>query len=430
MERLLLLALLAVTVLCYEPFQVIFEWKSIDFQWPTDEERQNAVLHGDYIAANNFLSTVKFWKGKMYMTIPRWKDGVPVTLGVTSAKPMNGDTAPLLDPFPNWDMQKLGDCSAFQLVHSVEIDPKGRMWVLDTGRTTALHQENKGDCPARLVILDLEDNGKILHTYEFPDLIARRGVTYLNDIVLDHENGGMAYISDNGREDPGIIVYSLQNNTSWKIRHNSMKAEAEAVGFMVANTHVINPVHVDGIALSPASNRDRQIYYSPLSSFYLYSIPISALRDNVTNIDRYVKKLGRKSSQTDGMTMSATGVLYFGLLADDAIAMWDTKNTPSFNVGQRIISRDHMLTQWPDSFAFDDDGNFWCVTNMLQNFLNNRVNITVPNYRLIRTRAGVKSYQYYENGTAPEWPDFTAGADSVKFALATLLAAILVFVAK
>lgn len=128
--------------------------------------------------------------------------------------------------------------------------------------------------------------------------------------------------------------------------------------------------------------------------------------------------------------MSATGVLYFGLLADDVIAMWDTKNTSSFTVGQRIISRDHYYTQWPDSFAFDNDGNLWCVTNRLQNFLNNRVNIDTPNYRLLRIHLGVRSYQYYENGTAPEWPDINAGADSVKFALATLLAALLVFVAK
>ncbi|XP_029166728.1 protein yellow-like [Nylanderia fulva] len=429
MKRLLLLALLAVVVLCHEPFQVIFEWKSLDFEWPSEEERTAALVQGDYIAANNILTTVKFWRGKMYLTIPRWKDGVPVTLGVTSAKPVNGMTAPKLEPFPNWDMQKLGDCSAFQLVHSVEIDPKGRMWVLDTGRAR-FQQGTKYDCPARLVILDLEDNGKVLRSYEFPNQVARRGVTYLNDIVLDHENGGMAYITDNGHDDPGIIVYSLQNNTSWKIRHESMKADSDAIGFMVGKTHVHDAVHVDGIALSPASNDNRKIYYSPLSSFRLYSIPVSALRDNATNIAPYVKELGRKTSQTDGMAMSATGVLYFGLLADDAIAMWDTKAVAAFNTGQRIISRDHLLTQWPDSFAFDEDGNFWCVTNRLQNFLTSRVNVDQPNYRLIRTHVGVKNYQYYENGTAPGWPDFTAGADSVKLALATLLAAILVFVAK
>lgn len=174
----------------------------------------------------------------------------------------------------------------------------------------------------------------------------------------------------------------------------------------------------------------RQVYYSPLSSFHLYSVPVYALKNNITNIQQYVRELGRKSSQTDGMAMSATGVLYFGLLADDAIAMWDTKNSPSFTTGQRIISRDHKLTQWPDSFAFDEEGNFWCVTNMLQNFLNNRVNIDVPNYRFIKMRLGIRNYQYYENGTAPDLPDVTAAADSIRFAFAAVLPIILLLVMK
>lgn len=428
MKQLILLSLIVTVALGFEPFHVIFEWRSIDFEWPSEEERQYAGKHGDYIAANNFVTSVKFWKDKMYLTLPRWKDGVPVTLGVTSAEPVNS-TAPKLEAFPNWSMQKLGDCWAFQLVHSVEIDPKGRMWVLDTGRSTSL-RENKANCPARLVILDLENNGQVLRIYNFPDDVARRSDTYLNDIVLDHEDGGWAYITDNGNKDPGIIVYSLKNNTSWKVRHESMKAKQEAVGFMVAKTHVINPVNVDGIALSPAGSPGRQVYYSPLSSFHLYSVPVYALKYDATSIDQYVKELGRKSSQTDGMAMSSTGVLYFGLLADDAISMWDTKNEPSFTTGQRIISRDHVLTQWPNSFAFDENGNFWCVSNQLQNFLNNRVNIDVPNYRLIRVRVGTKSYQYYEDGTAPELPDITDSATSVRIAFATILSIVLVFVVK
>lgn len=155
-----------------------------------------------------------------------------------------------------------------------------------------------------------------------------------------------------------------------------------------------------------------------------------ALKNNATHIDQYVRELGRKSSQTDGMVMSSTGVLYFGLLADDAIAMWDTQTAQSFTIGQRIISRDHVLTQWPDSFSFDGEGNLWCVTNMLQNVLNNKVNINEPNYRLIRSRVGFTSYLYYENGTAPEWPDVTADAGSVRLTFATLLAVVLALVAK
>ncbi|KAI4488601.1 hypothetical protein M0802_011417 [Mischocyttarus mexicanus] len=394
---------------CHEPFQVIFQWNTIDVVWPTEEMRQFALRKGDFVQANNLISGIKFWKNKMYLTIPRWKTGVPVTLGVTSATPINGNTAPKLEAFPSWSMQKIGDCKAFQLVHGMEIDPKGRMWVLDTGRPAALTLDSKSECKPRLVILDLENKGEILRSYEFPEDVAPRATAFLNDIVLDHEDGGMAYITDSGNTDPGIIVYSLKNNTSWKIRHDSMNAKAEAVSFKVSKTYVILPINVDGIALSPASNKDREVYYSPTSSFHFYSLPTSVLKNNTKDVDRYVKEIGRKESQTDGMAMSAAGVLYFGLLADDAIAIWDTKRSSSFTTGKRTISRDHTHMQWPDTFAFDEDGNFYCVTNSFQNFINNIVDIKVPNYRVIKTRVLSKNYQYLEDGSAPELPDITAG---------------------
>ncbi|XP_024225919.1 protein yellow-like [Bombus impatiens] len=421
------LLLLVTMTTCHEPFQVVFQWNTIDVIWPSEEKQNYATEHGDYIPANNFIAGVKFWKDKMYLTVPRWKSGVPVTLGVTSATVVNGNTAPKLEAFPNWDMQEVGDCNAFQLVQSMEIDPKGRMWVLDSGKMSPLSVEVKITCPPRLVILDLENNGEILRTYEFPPQVARHGTAHLNDIVLDHEDGGMAYITDSDREDPGIIVYSLSNNTSWKVRHDSMKAKPEAVRFMVSKNLINMPISVDGIALSPASVEDRQVYYSPLSSFHLYSIPTSVLKSNLSNVDEHVKELGKKISQTDGMMMSAKGALYFGLLADDAVAMWDTKQ--SFTTGQRVISRDHERMQWPDTFAFDENGNFYCVTNSLQNILTNRVNTSVPNYRIVRAKTAVKSYQYLEDGTAPEQPEIpTSVANRISLAVATVSTILLAFV--
>ncbi|CAK9802204.1 Protein yellow [Anthophora plagiata] len=414
MKTLTLLLLLVTMTKCrdHEPFQVIFQWDTIDYNWPSEEERQLAISHSDYVPELNAIAGIKFWKNKMYLTIPGLTSGVPVVLAVTSAMPVNQTTAPKLDAFPTWEMQKLGDCSALQMVMSMEIDPKGRMWVIDSGTRYAFVPKTKTKCPPRLVILDLENNGEILRTYEFPEHVGRQGKTVLNDIVLDHENGGMAYITDSDVEDPGIIVYSLRKNTSWKIRHDSMKAKPEASSFMVAKTPISTPMPINGIALSPASNENRQIYYSPLSSFHLYSIPTSVLKENVSNVDEHVKELGRKNSQTDGMMMSAKGVLYFGLLADDAVAMWDTKQSSSFTTGQRVIARDHTRLQWPDTFAFDEDGNLYCVTNALQNILRLRVNSSISNYRVIRAKTGVKSYQYLEDGTAPEQPDIPTSAAS------------------
>ena len=426
-----ILLLLVAMATCHEPFQVIFQWNTIDVVWPSEEDQQYAIAHGDYIRANNFISGVKLWKGKMYLTMPRWRDGVPVALAVTSSTPVNRVTAPSLTAFPSWEMQKVGDCTAFQYVQSMEVDPMGRMWVIDSGRVAPLAIETKPGCPPRLAILDLEKNGEVLLSYEFPQHVARHETAYLNDIVLDHEDGGLAYITDSDREDPGIIVYSLRNNTSWKIRHDSMKAKPEAVRFMVAQTLVNVPIPVDGIALMPVSSNDRKIYYSPLSSFHVYSLPTHALKSNSSNVDQHVQELGAKNSQTDGMMMSSTGVLYFGLLADDAVAMWNTKTTTSLPTGQRVISRDHERMQWPDTFAFDEEGYFYCVTNSLQNVLNNRVNVSQPNYRVVRSKIGVKSYQYMEDGSAPEQPEIPASsANRISLVLATGIAVLLTLVAQ
>lgn len=409
-----------------EPFIVQFQWRYINYSWPDEETYIKAKQEDAYIEKHNPLAGIKLYKDKMYLTIPRWRSGVPVTLAVTSSTPVDGQTAPRLDPFPNWEMQKVGDCKAFQFVQSMEIDPKGRMWVLDSGRTDTLTLEAKAYCPPRLVILDLENQGQILRSYTFPPDVAKPDSAYLNDIVLDHEDGGVAYISDTDIENPGIIVFSLQNRTSWKVTHDSMRPKSDAVSLRVSGTLVTKPVAVDGIALSPASTEgNRVLYYTPLSSFSLFSIPTWVLKNPNSeliplsnfhmsqehNITHFIKNLGMKPSQSDGMMMSASGVLYFGLLGDDAVSMWDTRH-PSFTTGQRIISRDHHLMQWPDTFAFDEKGQLWLITNRLQTFLTNTVDVKVPNYRAIMSRTYQKSYQFYENGSYPDLPDIPAGAYS------------------
>lgn len=435
LKYLAIVGALAALAIAHEPFIVQFQWNYVNYTWPSEEAYLKAEKDESYIEKNNVISGIKLWKDKMYLTIPRWKNGVPVTLAVTSSTPMNGQTAPKLEPYPNWDMQRIGNCKAFQFVQAVEIDPKGRMWVLDTGRSATMTIDAKTGCSPRLVILDLENNGAVLRSYPFPADVANPDTAILNDIVVDHEDGGVAYITDSDEKKPGLIVFSLQNSTSWKVTHDSMYAKADAVGFIVEQTRVTQAVNVDGIALSPASALgDRILYYTPLSSFNIFAVPTKALkiesiRNNLNKPDSAIKVLGRKPSQTDGMVMSNTGVLYFGLLADDAVSMWDSKN-PSFVTGQRIISRDHHLMQWPDSFAFDESGRLWCITNRLHTFLDESLSTDKPNFRAIMAKVGMKNYQYYENGTAPELPVVVAGANSFssqkELTMATMLALLLV----
>lgn len=236
---------------------VKYQWNYLNFTWPSAEAYKKALDDRSYIPENNVITGIKVWKDRLYLTLPRFKNGVPATLVSTPLHQV--DVAPLLEPFPNWEMQKLDDCSAFQYVQSMEIDLSGRMWVLENGRTEFMTNNQRTKCPARLVVLDLENNNEILMDYEFPSDVVHGDSVFINDIVLDHEDGGYAYITDTDVKFPGIIVFSLAERTSWKVTHESMRSEEKASSFVVNGTSFSIQGATDGIALSPASTEGKTV---------------------------------------------------------------------------------------------------------------------------------------------------------------------------
>lgn len=287
----------------------------------------------------------------------------------------------------------------------------------------------------KLLLLDLKRNGTILRRYEFPEEVASRGNNYLNKIVIDDAFGGFAYITDNSGADPGIVVYSKRLNRSWKVREpNSMRAARNAQDFIVNGTSLNFAIHIDGIALGPyynpetgltqsqispvgprnqfnqfnqlnsrQNNFERNVYYSPLSSYHLYSIPASILRDpefsrraSPRDVLAAVTDVGLKVSQTDGMIMDNRGVLYYGLLKDNAIAQWDSY-VPFTYENQLIIAKDDNFIQWVDGMSFDEEGYLYVVVNRLFNFVAGRLQPNDINFRILRAKTGTLSYVYTNN---------------------------------
>lgn len=281
-------------------------------------------------------------------------------------------------------------------------------------------------CLPKIILLDLKRNGTIIRRYEFPEEVAARGTNYLNKIVIDDAFGGFAYITDNSGSDPGIVVYSKRLNRSWKIReNNSMRAARNAQEFAINGTNLNFAIHIDGIALGPYFNPDtgisestigprnqynirgssyeRTVYYSPLSSYHLYSIPASLLRDpefanraSPREVLAAVTDLGLKVSQTDGMIMDNRGILYYGLLKDCAIAQWDSFTPLSYD-NQLIIAKDDSFIQWIDGMSFDEEGYLYVVINRLFNFVAGRLQPNDINFRILRAKTGTLSYVYTNN---------------------------------
>lgn len=387
-----------------QQFRVVYEWNSLNFTWPSDEAYQKAVNSSQYIPKNVLISGIKIFNDKIYLTVPRIKDGVPATMAMIPAVPLESDTSPKLEPFPSWELNTIGDCRGFQSVQSFEIDLSGYMWVIDNGRTSTINSTSSlPSCLPSLTLIDLNGGRNTMVRYTFPDNVAGP-TSYLNDIVVDDSEGGYAYITDNSGGDPGIIVFNRKENKSWKFRDSrSMRADPDASHFSLNGTEKPMSINVDGIALGPrfinkANEVDRLVYFSPLSSFKLYVTPTSMLKNESLSAQPSslragdVKVVGNKTSQTDGMIMDEEGVLYYGLVGDYAIAQWDSKT--NFSTNQEIIAKDKDFIQWVDRFAFDTSNHLHVIINRLHNFVADKVNVEEVNYRILKTDVGVKSYLY------------------------------------
>ncbi|XP_070498352.1 dopaminechrome tautomerase-like [Chironomus tepperi] len=400
-------------------FRVVYEWRTLDFAFRNEQERSAAIFRGEYIPKNVIISDIKPYANRLYLTTPRMLPGSPATLGYIIAPDNNGKTDPEIEPYPSWAMNQVGNCSALQFVQGIAIDARGILWAVDSGRVnTLLPANNQLVCNPKLMLFDLKRNGSLVLRYDFPEEVVARGTNYLNKIVVDDANGDFAYITDNNGADPGIVVFSRRINRAWKVRENtSMRANREALSFIVNGTSLNFSIHIDGIALGPYynpstgdvntdatgsysidQNYERNVYYSPLSSYHLYSIPATRLRDpdfarraTPRQVFEAVTDHGLKTSQSDGMTMDNNGYLYFGLLANHAICKWDSYRPFTYD-NQQIVARDKVHIQWTDGMGFDENGYLYVVVNRLHNFVAGRLREDQVNFRVLRSKTGTISY--------------------------------------
>ncbi|XP_063421658.1 protein yellow-like [Mytilus trossulus] len=359
------------TALCSVKPNIVYEWETVDLVWPNSSVKDEYIQSKKFIPENNAINGIKMYKDSIYLTIPKLKDGVPFSL----VKVQN-DTSknPLLSPYPNWDIHLEGDCSKMRLIQSMEIDPyTGYMWIIDTSFVPRASINIADQCPSKIIIWDLENDVEI-HRHTFPSSVTGPGMFYLNDIVLDfnrNKTARWAYISDTlGHR---LIVYDRELDISYAFSHPSMKPVQEYASITIGNvTNVYSPLGINGIAMSSDL---KNVYYCPLAGVGLYRIPTALLRKSSSSdsdFSREVIHVGNKMFQSDGIYYGRKHNLYYSTLGPRSVYQWSmTPISDNVKPGrQTVIAQDDMI-EWVDSFAFDESGYLWFVSNNLNTHFSN-----------------------------------------------------------
>jgi len=322
---------------------------------------------------------------RLFVNFPRWGDRVEFTV----AEIKSGRAV----PYPNLAMNKAeGDpAKTFVSVQSVVVDPRGRLWALDTGSINFQPAKPGGQ---KMVCFDLARN-ELLKTISFPPDVAYP-TTYLNDVRFDMNRGteGTAFITDSSDAGPnGIIVVDLATGQSWRRLndHPSTKAEpnftpnVEGQPLMArvpGRPEAYLKIGSDGIAIGG----DR-LYYCPLAGRRLYSVSLDALADrqrDEKSVAQDVRDESDRGFASDGLENDPEGGgrIYLTDYEHNAIRRRSTDGTR-----YEILAQDPRML-WPDTLSLGPDGYLYFTANQLhrQKKFNTGKDLRQQPYPIFRVR--------------------------------------------
>ncbi len=322
--------------------------------------------------------------GRIFVCYPHWGDPVKFTV----AEIKQGQAV----AYPNAQVNKLDPHHPGQCLYSVQsvvVDPKDRLWALDTGSVKLGNNVPNGP---KIVCMDLTTN-KITRKIFFPRNVALP-TTYLNDVRFDlrRGQGGMAFITDSADKGPnGIIVVDLATGKSWRRLndHPSTKAEKHFLPIVEGQplkqrkpgqTPQNITMGADGIAISADG---KTLYYCPLASRKVYGVSIDALVDRSksdADVSATVKDYGAKPA-SDGLETDAQGRLY----ATDYEHARIVRGQPG-GPYQTLVQAPTIY--WPDTMSVATNGYLYFTCNELQRqgSYHYGKDLRVKPYRLYRVK--------------------------------------------
>ncbi|MBS1071430.1 twin-arginine translocation signal domain-containing protein [Gluconobacter cerinus] len=290
-------------------------------------------------------------------------------------------------PYPSAEESMPGSRAAADClvsIHGMTLDAKGRIWAIDDGKRAG-HPLAPG--AAKIICIDPQTN-TIVHRLilKAPALLPD---SHMNDlrVSLSHGAQGTVFVTDSSfGTKPGLVVVDVATGQARRVLTQSKAILAEQ-GFLaivegeprryIPGKPQLVSGGVDGIAITKDEQR---LYFSPLTSRRLYSLPV-ALLANVSSDDATLEPAIRDEGEkgvADGLDFDRHDRLYTTNYEHDCILRRDPDG--SF----KMMLRDPRALS-PDGI-FASDNYVYCTFgqwNRLASF-NEGKDRRVPPYLLVR----------------------------------------------
>lgn len=318
--------------------------------FPCDSTKNIYTSTGRYVPKNIVATKMQIVKDEAIVAFPRYKHGVPFTLGRFCLKTKGCE--PVLEPYPCWSLQEEGNCQAIQSAVDIVIDNNEVLWVLDTGIVNTLEQPVRR-CAPKVVAIDTK-TGQVVKIVDLSPFFAP--TSRLQSLVVDYSAAGtpFIYISDAGVG--AILVYDVATAKGYRVMLPKQ---------VISSCQKLDVLNIALIRKSCGN----VLYFTYVGSSKLFSIKTIFLQTG--QAAGAVVEVGDKPGDILLLGTDNGAALFFRYRGDSDIYIWNTETC--FKPENFLLAQKGAGCRLPTQVVPGYKKLMWTIESNFQDFIRNTV---------------------------------------------------------
>ncbi|XP_075231802.1 dopaminechrome tautomerase-like [Lycorma delicatula] len=286
--------------------ELTYQVFSNNLEWPCISTKNIFVQTGRYKPKNIIATRVQIYKDTAIIVMPRYKQGVPFTVGRICLKTFN-KCNPIVSPFSCFPIHEEGNPDAIQNAVDIFLDAQDILWVLDVGVVNTLEQPVRRG-PPRVWAFDVK-TGKLLKVIDLSGLVCT--ISRLQYLAAEYAEDGRAYLYISDATTRSIVVFDVALNRGYRV------VLPEAVTLDCGRRDVLY------LALVRKLDNSVYLYFTYLSGKRLFAIRTSCLRTG--SALGTITDIGVKPTKFVVLGTDNGSNLFIRFKGDSNILMWNTQ---------------------------------------------------------------------------------------------------------